>query len=174
MRGIFILTILGVGACATPARHPQTVASVDLERYAGEWHEVARFVNDFEDAWGQRCVNVNATYTLQSDGGFRIRNTCNDALKEGREEVSEGWGRAADGSGSKLRVTFFWPFSADYWIIGLDQDYHWAVVGSPSRRYLWILSRTPTLSADDYTYAEHVAAAQGFDVTKLVKTPPQT
>jgi apolipoprotein D and lipocalin family protein len=95
-------------------------------------------------------------------------------LKGGREEISEGWGRAADVSGSKLHVTFFRPFSADYWIIGLDENYQWAVVGSPSRRYLWILSRTPTLSAEDYACAERVAAAQGFDTTKLVKTPPQT
>ena len=76
-----------------------------------------------------------------------------------------------DGSGnSKLRVTFFWPFYADYWIIDLDKDYRYAVVGEPERKYLWILSRTPQLGADTYQHILKAIEEHGYDVSKIVKT----
>jgi apolipoprotein D and lipocalin family protein len=79
---------------------------------------------------------------------------------------------AVEGSGNaRLRVTFFWPFYGDYWVIGLDPDSRWAVVGSPGRDYLWVLSRTPALPASDYAAAVAAAAAQGFDVARLQPTP---
>jgi apolipoprotein D and lipocalin family protein len=74
-------------------------------------------------------------------------------------------------STAKLRVTFFWPFSGDYWVIGLDPEYRWAVVGEPDRKYLWILSRTPKLPAADYDQAISAIRAKGYDPSKLVLTP---
>jgi apolipoprotein D and lipocalin family protein len=172
MRNVAYLALLGLAACATGQSPPRTVPHVDLQRYAGVWHEVARYPNRFEDGGKLRCVDVTATYMLRPDGKITVRNACRD-LGKGKTRLSEGWARVADPSGARLRVTFFWPFFGDYWVIGLDPDYRWAVVGTPDRRYLWVLSRTPTLPQDIFVRATATAAAQGFDLGPLVRTPPQ-
>jgi len=146
----------------------QVVPSVDLTRYAGKWYEIARLPNRFQRA----CVSdATATYTLRADGKISVLNQCRQA--DGGIKSSRATARVA-GPGqpnSKLRVTFFWPFSGDYWIIGLDPEYRWAVVGEPNRKYLWILSRTPEL--DDRIYHEILerVKAQGYDVSRIVRTP---
>jgi apolipoprotein D and lipocalin family protein len=156
--------------CATTSRapgEPITVASVDLKRYAGNWHEIARFPN-----WFQRgCAgDVTATYTLNPDGTIKVDNRCVD--KNGGTKQSVGTARAVPGSnGSKLKVSFFWPFTGDYWILDLDEEhYDWALVGSPSREYLWILARKKSLPAATYERIVASAVAKGFDVKKLKKT----
>lgn len=165
-----LASLLALGACATPAYHPEPIARLDLARFAGTWYEIARFPNDFEDPRGHRCEDVVADYTPRPDGGLDMRHTCRDVLDDGAELVSTGRGYATVPGSAKLRVSFLWPFYTDLWIIGIDPDYRWVVIGSPSRRYLWYLSRTPTLSANDLAQAQAYAKAQAFDVAKLNMT----
>jgi apolipoprotein D and lipocalin family protein len=131
----------------------EIVPTVDLTRYAGKWYEIARLPN-----WFQRncACNSTATYTLRPDGKITVVNEC----------------RTADGKVkfAKLKVSFFWPFSGDYWIIGLDPEYRWAVVGEPGRDYLWILSREPQMSDAVYQQIVERVRQQGFDTAKLAKT----
>jgi len=150
---------------------PETVAAVDLARYAGSWFEISRFPNSFQDSRSRVCEETIASYTPLPDGTVGVRNRCLDVVHGGQEEVATASAYAVEGSGnSRLRVTFFWPFYGDYWVIGLDPDYRWAVVGTPGRDYLWILSRTPALSAGDYAESVGIARAQGFDVNRLRST----
>lgn len=143
------------------------VPSVDLARYAGTWHEIARLPNRFQ----RKCEsNTTATYTLRRDGRIAVLNQCRKA--DGSTIKATGTAKVADSKGpnTKLKVTFFWPFYGDYWILALDPGYRWALVGEPERKYLWILAREPRL--DDATYQDIVARAaqQGFPVDQLMKT----
>lgn len=161
-----------LAACATggdPA--PSTVPSVDLQRYGGRWYEIARYPNAFQDGRGRRCEATTADYAGRPDGTIAVVNACRNALAGGEETVARGSAHAVPGSGNaRLRVTFFWPFYGDYWVIGLDPAYRWAVVGAPGRDYLWILSRTPQMSSGDYSQALATARAQGFDTLRLQPT----
>ena len=152
---------------AAVAAELTVVPSVDLQRYAGKWYEIARFPNRFQRA----CVSdVSATYSLRPDGKVTVLNQCVTA--KGELKAATGTARVA-GKGqpnTKLKVTFFWPFSGDYWIVDLDSDYRWALVGEPKREYLWVLSRTPQLPEIVYDQLIARAKDQGFDVSRLVKT----
>jgi apolipoprotein D and lipocalin family protein len=165
-----LLLLLAACAAAPSQPPPATVARVDLARYAGTWFEVARFPNSFQDAPGQVCIATTATYTPRPDGTVGVVNRCQDAA--GTPNIATGRAYAVDSTGNaKLRVSFFWPFYGDYWVIGLDPEYRWAVVGAPGRNYLWVLSRTPAMTAADYAAATSVAAREGFDTTRLRRTP---
>ena len=150
-----------------------TVAAVDFGRYEGQWFEVARFENRFQ----RQCVgDVRATYTRRPNGRIDVMNTCR--TKNGGTTSALGEARVVDATtNAKLKVRFapawlsFVPMVwGDYWIIGLDPSYGWAVVGDSSREYLWILSRTPTLDAATYDQAVAIARARDFEVRRLVKT----
>ena len=122
------------------ARPLETVKSVDLKRYLGTWYEIARYDHSFE----RDCVGVTATYSENPDGSIKVVNRCRKVTLDGPQDVAEGTARVLDRtSNAKLSVTFFWPFEGDYWILDLGPQYEWAIVGEPSGRYLWILSRTP-------------------------------
>ncbi|TCH97272.1 hypothetical protein EJV46_17525 [Roseococcus sp. SYP-B2431] len=171
-----LLLPLLLGACATapgPAT-PQTVASVDLARYSGRWHEVARFPQRFQDSSSLRCEEVTATYQPAAGGGLSVLNECVNGLDPARARRHVlGSAYAVEGSNNaRLRVTFFWPFYGDYWVLGLDPDYQWAVVGTPDRNYLWILSRSPSLPAPQMEQALAIARAQGFDLSRLIRSAP--
>jgi apolipoprotein D and lipocalin family protein len=156
------LAVLLLCSCAgTPLPPPTTASSVDLRRYAGEWYEIEAFPN-----WFQRgCEGSKAAYTPLEDGRIKVVNTCN---RGGKPASVEGTARVVPGSNnSKLKVRFFGPFEGDYWILELDADYRWAAVGSPDRRYLWILSRTPQLDPAVLGRIRARLAAQGFDVSRL-------
>jgi apolipoprotein D and lipocalin family protein len=145
----------------------ETVSHVDLNRYIGRWYEIAKYPNRFE----RKCErNVNATYAIRPDGKISVVNVCTN--REGKQNQSTGWAKVVDKkTGARLKVTFFWPFFGDYWIIDLGPDYEYAVVGEPSRKYLWILSRTPKM--DDSIYADVLSrlAAKGYDASKLQRMP---
>jgi apolipoprotein D and lipocalin family protein len=153
-------------SCATHLPPPATVPSVDLARYAGEWHEIESF-----PAWFQSgCSGTKAVYTPQADGTIEVVNTC---LRRGRPATATGTARVVPGSNnSKLKVRFFGPFEGDYWILDLDPAYRWAAVGTPDRRYLWILARSPHLDPGLLGRVRARLAAQGFDVSRLRPTPP--
>lgn len=145
-----------------------SVPMVDLTRYAGAWFEIARYPMFFQ----RKCTgNATAEYTPLSEGALRVHNRCRTA--DGWDEA-HGKATVTENSGnSQLKVSFFWPFKADYWIIGLDPQYQWAVVGHPSRKYLWILSRTPKLPTPLLKAALASARAQGFDL-KLLRYTTQS
>ena len=150
------------------------VPHVDLTRYAGQWFEIARYPNWFQ----KKCAgDVAVIYSLNEDGRLTVDNRCRNA--SGATERAVGVARLAtnDGANSRLKVRFapaalsFLPFVwADYWVIELADDYSHAIVGTPSRDYLWFLARTPTVSAEVYDALVRAAAAQGFDTTRLQRT----
>ena len=152
---------------------PATVASVDLSRYLGTWFEIARLPMRHEPA---DFTDITAHYSLQDDGKVRVRNRALDGKGEVQESVGEA--SVVESSNSKLEVSFLpeglrWiPFTkGDYWILKLDPDYATALVGSPDRKYLWLLSRRPDV--DETTkreYLEH-ARREGFDLDDLIHTP---
>lgn len=169
------MMLAGVAAQDTIRVPVRPVASVDLSRYAGVWHEVARFPNRFQ----RDCTGpATADYTLLRNGEIRVVNQC--PRQDGEIKRAEGRAKLADvdGPSSVLKVRFaprilsFLPFVwGDYWILDLTHDYTAALVGDPGREYLWILSRTPRI--DEAVYARMVGAAraQGFDVGRLVRQP---
>jgi apolipoprotein D and lipocalin family protein len=128
---------------------PTTVDHVDLNKYIGLWFEIAKIPNSFQN----QCVKgTTAKYSLNEDGEIVVLNSCID--KAGKIDEASGIARVVDKkSNSKLEVSFFsifgWrPIWGDYWIIGLDENYQWAIVGTPNRKYGWILSRTTSLNQD--------------------------
>jgi apolipoprotein D and lipocalin family protein len=174
----FFAIALTLPAAQDTSRGPvRPVANVDLARYAGRWHEVARFPNRFQ---AKCAAETTADYELLPNGQVRVVNACRRA--DGGTSRAEGRARLArrDGPSSMLKVRFAPQFLSflpmvwgDYWILDVTADYQAALVGAPNREYLWILSRTPQL--DEATYQRMVAAAatQGFDVARLVKSPVQ-
>jgi apolipoprotein D and lipocalin family protein len=123
---------------------PQPARSVDLKRYTGLWYELARYENRFEKG----CEGVTAEYTLKPDGEIRVLNTCRIGSLSGAVRMSEGSARIVQGSSNtKFKVSFFGPFYVgNYWILDHANDYSWSIVGEPSGRYLWLLSRTKSPS----------------------------
>ena len=170
-RALLALPLIAAACAAEPGPGaPRTVGQVDLARYAGTWFEAARFPTSFQDGARIRCEAVSATYTLRPDGRVEVVNRCRNALDGGAERVARGVAHSVSEGNDRLRVSFFWPFFGDYWVIGLDADYRWAVVGAPGRDYLWILSRTPRMAAADFEAAVAIARREGFDTARLRPT----
>lgn len=152
----------------------QVVPSVDIVRYCGMWYEIARLPNRFQ----KDCVSdVTATYTLLDDGTVRVVNRCRKANGETSEAEGKARRKSEAEPSSKLEVRFapaflsIFPFVwGNYWIIDLAPDYSYAVIGEPSREYLWILSRTPALSSEVYGAILERIRGQGYDPSALVMT----
>jgi apolipoprotein D and lipocalin family protein len=168
-----LLPLLLATGCTEPDPAPvQPVAAVDIGRYSGTWYEIARYANRFEDGRGLDCVDVTASYAPQLDGTLRVVNRCRNAADENQPKEARGTAHVVPNSNNaRLRVSFFWPFYGDYWVIGLDPGYRWAVVGEPGRDFLWVLSRSPTMTASDWEAAQAAARAQGFDPARLKRVP---
>lgn len=165
MKRLFIIALLASQSLMAADLPPvQSVPQVDLARYVGTWHEVARFPMYFQN----QCVgDVTANYSQMDNGKIKVLNRCR--TQDGDFTEAEGSAGVVDNTNnSQLKVSFFWPFRSDYWIIGLDPEYRWAVVGNPDRKYLWILSRSKTMTPSDLAAAKASAIAQGFDLTKLM------
>ena len=150
---------------------PPTVPSVDLDRYAGLWYEIARYPNGFE----RNCTGVTAEYGLNSDGTVSVTNTCFKGSLDGEKTVAEGKARIVEGSGnSKLKVKFApaWvPFAeGDYWVLALEPDYSAALVGSPDGKYLWILSSTAQLAGKTLARLKTRAEELGYETAPLEMT----
>ncbi len=142
----------------------RTVSKVELEKYAGKWYEIARIPSTFE----QDLVNTTATYSLREDGNMEVINEGRvlDPSGELKQTQALAWLPNANEPG-KLKVRFFGLFTTDYWILDLDGEYQYALVGSPTRKFLWILSRTPSMRDDIYRLLVAKAKAKGFDVDEL-------
>ncbi|MBN8717121.1 lipocalin family protein [Thermomonas sp.] len=167
--------VLALAACTAAAQEPPAlpnapVPALDLQRYAGSWHEIAHLPMFFQ----RQCVaDISATYSLRADGLIGVRNACR--TRDGRFDVSDGVARRVPGQPGALQVRFapdwlaWLPFTwADYWVVELDPDYRWAVVGSPSRKYLWVLSRTPAMPRAEFEAIRERAAHRGYPVQRLV------
>ena len=167
-----VACLFGASAWPTHAAPPASadvvsVAAVDLQRYLGQWFEIGSLPLFFQ----RNCVaDTSAQYGLAPDGvSLTVVNRCRTA-----DGMDEATGRATVVPGyanSRLKVSFFWPFKADYWVIGLDPDYRWALVATPNRKYLWLLSRTPQLPQPEVQAALAIATAQGYDLSAFRYTP---
>ncbi|MCF8257532.1 MAG: lipocalin family protein [Flavobacteriales bacterium] len=140
------------------------MASVDLAKYAGTWYEIASFPSSFQKG----CNCTTATYTVEGDH-VKVDNKC---FRDGKWGGIVGKAFAQQGTGNaQLKVQFFWPFKGDYYIIALADDYSYALVGHPNRKYLWVLARNSTMEEATYQMLLEKASALGFDVAQLVRTP---
>ena len=165
---LFFLVSAGL-AFADPVR---TVASVDLKKYAGTWYEIARMPLTYEES----CVkNTKAIYTLRDDGRMAVHNEC--VRDNGTTKSSYGLAKSVSvPDNSKLKVSFFGIlgfhlFWGDYWIIDLDRDYRYAVVGEPDRSHAWVLSRTPQMPQMLESRALSALEREGFNTADLIYTP---
>lgn len=143
---------------------PQPSKAVDLNRYLGRWYELASYPAPFQDG----CTATHADYSLNSDGGIRVLNSCRKGGLGGNAELAEGRAEVVEGSNNaKLRVSFFGPFYGDYWVLDHAPDYNWSIVGEPSGKYLWLLSRTAHPPKATLKHIEGRAAEMGYDMKLL-------
>ena len=160
-KAILVLSLaLATGCVSGPKVDNAPVAALDLNRYLGEWYEIARFDHSFERGVEQ----AKANYSLKDDGTIEVVNS---GIKNGKPKTAIGKGKRTD-TPALLRVSFFGPFYADYRVMLIDKDYSRALVGSGSADYLWLLSRSPELS--ETAKSELLAEAQrrGYDTDKLI------
>jgi apolipoprotein D and lipocalin family protein len=166
---LFILIPLCMCCSYTGGQDLETVQSVDLEKYLGLWYEIASFPAGFQK--GCRCST--AEYQQVPNRKYiRVINKCLK-IKSSGSKMSFAKGKAfvVKGSGNaRLKVQFLWPFRGDYYIIVLDDDYRYVVVGHPARKYLWILSREPYMSSGTYSGLVERVKDKGYDISRLQKT----
>ena len=140
-----------------------TVNELDIDRYLGKWYEIVRFDNSFE----RNQVGVTATYSMRDDGKIKVVNQGYKDSLDGELSRAIGKAKLTDESG-KLKVSFFWIFYADYFVIELDEKYRWVLVGSSNDKYLWILSRTPKLEDEVLVDILKKAEQRGYNVSNLI------
>lgn len=164
MKLIFLLTIILAVNIFSQQDVPKTVKYVDLKKYAGLWYEIAKIPNRFQS----QCIkSTMAKYVIKDDGEIQVINSCID--EDGKLDKTEGVARIVDNkSNAKLEVSFFsilgWrPIWGDYWIIGLDENYQWAIVGTPNRKYGWVLSRSTQISKDTIDKIFSILTDQGYN-----------
>lgn len=172
-RGILFLFFITVYMASNTlnAQTLQTVPFVDLKKYAGKWYEIASYPQRFQEG----CHSTTAEYSLSDKGFVIVENRCNKGSVSGKQSYIKGKAFVEKNSGNaKLKVQFFWPFTGKYWIIDLADDYTYAVVSHPNKKYLWILSRTPVMDAALYQQILLRLKEKGFDLTKLQTTKQLT
>lgn len=167
---------LVLGGCAAAfSKHPvgnvavpQPAKSVELSRYLGRWYELARYEQGFQ----KDCDGVTADYAMRPDGNVSVLNSCRKP--DGKAKQANGKAKIVDtASGAKLKVSFFGPFYGDYWVLDRAEDYSWSIVGEPSGRYLWILSReaNPGQAKLDALIARVKALGYDTSMLRITKQP---
>lgn len=142
------------------------VKEFNIEQYLGKWYEIARFDNNFEKG----LVGVTARYSLIEDSLIKVENSGYKNTLSGEKSEIIGKAKIPDKKiPAKLKVSFFWFFYADYYVLDIDSDYKWALVGSSSDKFLWILSRTPKISDNLYLELKEKLNKRGYDTSKLIK-----
>jgi apolipoprotein D and lipocalin family protein len=162
------LALLGCGSSSGGpvgnAAVPEPAKAVDLNRYLGLWYEIGRYENRFE----RGCEGVTAQYSQRPDGLIEVLNSCRKGAPDGPLKTAKGRAKVVEGAqGAKLKVSFFGPFFGDYWVLDRDPDYRWAIVGEPSGRYLWLLSREAQPSAQTRGAIEDRVRSLGYDMALL-------
>lgn len=172
---IFIaaISVLFVGFAFNRINNPKSmidstvVKKLIINKYLGKWYEIARFDHNFE----RGLVGVTANYSMREDGKIKVINSGYKGTLSGKYSEAIGKAKIPDPKNepAKLKVSFFWFFYGDYYMLELDENYQWAIVGSSSDKYLWILSRTPQI--DDKLYASLLKKIEkrGYDILKLIK-----
>lgn len=155
----FLFCLLPCSSCGKKVDN-STVKTLDIKRYLGSWYEIARYDHSFE----RGLSYAHAQYALNDDGTVSVTNS---GLKDGKHKISKGKAKLTDTAGL-LRVSFFGPFYSDYRVMMLSEDYNYALVGSGSDKYLWILSRTPQVPSDILESILKVATERGFNTDKLI------
>lgn len=165
---IYLISILFfITTTVTNGQTLKTVPKVDLNKYTGKWYEIASYPQRFQKG----CHCSTAEYTLSERGYVIVENRCNRDSVTGKQSYIKGKAFVEKNSdNTKLKVQFFWPFKGKYWIIDLADDYSYAVVSHPNRKYLWILSRTSKMDNTTYQQILTRLKEKGFDLTKLQLT----
>lgn len=162
---ILLLPIL-FSNTAQSQKVPSVVSEVDLNRYKGMWYEIARLPNFFE----RKLKCTSATYTLLDNGKITVLNKGNYLSDPQKSTSSKGVAWIPDkNSPAKLKVQFFWPFSGDYWIMELDKEYRYVLVGDPAHKYLWILAREKKMDEQTYNMLLSKAVENGYDVKSIIR-----
>lgn len=163
-----VLSFLGCAQSDKNRIDNSTIKSLDLNRYLGTWYEIARFPHSFE----KNLVGVTANYSLREDGMIRVLNKGYKKSLDGKLSVAEGKAKIPDPNDSgKLKVSFFWIFYGDYYILELDENYQYVMIGSSTDKYFWILSRTPQMDESIYQMLLDKARKRGYNLDKLEKVP---
>jgi apolipoprotein D and lipocalin family protein len=171
------LTGVVIAGCSSDTPAPmRTISNFEVQRYLGQWHQVAAV-----PAWFQSecAAHTTASYALGEDGLIEVLNSCDKT--DGSRKQAEARARfLGSGSDGRLEVTFvealgfwIWPAAGDYWIIGLDPDYQWSVVGQPSSKYAWILARSQSLDLQTLQEVRHTLESQAYDTCQLQLTTPE-
>jgi len=152
--------------CSMETKPLRTAENVELDKYMGKWYDIAHFPATFLNG----CENITAKYSMSDKNYVKVFNRC-VKVKNGKVKTINGKAFIVDGSNnSKLRVQFFWPIRADYWIIYVDENYEYAAIGGPSRDYAWILARTPDPDEKMVSALTDTLEKNGFDISKLERT----
>jgi len=162
MIGLFMIIPLSLHAESTL----QVVPFVDIKKYIGTWYEIARYPNSFQ----KKCERSWVEYSLRDDGNIQVLNKCFKFDGKTSKIKGKAWVYDKE-STAKLKVQFFWPFSANYWIIDLGKNYEYAVVSEPKKKLLWILCRTKIMPEDQYQQIIQKLILKGFDTSKLFIDP---
>jgi len=163
-----VLLFITISCTSQKAMIDKTVVKeLKLEKYLGTWYEIARYDHSFE----RGLLGVTANYSMRKDGKIKVVNSGYKDSLSGKFKQAIGKAKIPDPKNepAKLKVSFFWIFYGDYYVLDLDKEYQWALIGSSSDNYLWILSRTPIM--DEYLYYELLGILEnrGYDVSKLIK-----
>lgn len=164
----FVLTgvaTLLLWSCSTVYLALEPIEEFNIERYMGKWYEIYRLPNKFEDG----LEDITANYELTSDGNVIVTNE--GRLVQDKSRLKQAKGKAwipNPKEPSKLKVSFFWPFSGDYWVLKIDPEYSYALVGDPSGKYLWILSRDRRLDPKIVAELKMYASSLGFSVENMI------
>ena len=174
-KNINLLFVFVLSLCSCKAQDTKTdktvVKDFDIDRYLGSWYEIARFDHRFE----RDLVGVKATYSYREDGKIKVVNSAYKETLDGKKSEAIGKAKIPNPTeASKLRVSFFWIFYSDYLVFELDEDYQWAVVGSQSDNYLWILSRQPIMEESLYRDLLARIKNRGYNTSKLIRVKQQT
>lgn len=165
MKTTSIIILMAAISLFPKQRNLPVVSSVDLERYSGTWYEIARLPFSFEA--NLKCIT--ATYSLRKDGRITVLNKGHLIADPKKTTTSRGTAFIPDpASPAKLKVQFFWPFRGNYWIMELDENYRYAMVGEPRLRYLWILSREKKMDDSTFEMLIKKATEAGYDMSALI------
>jgi len=163
-----VLTALGIcSLLACTDGGPAVATNFDLQRFQGHWYEIARVPRDYD----VDCRDTVADYHLANSRQLEMRHSCVSGSGAGSEQKFQALASVDDASVPAKLTLQIGTYAASYWVLEVGDDYEYALIGHPSRTMLWVLSRTPELDPARYDHALSLAAARGFDVSQLKKTP---
>ncbi|PLY09682.1 MAG: hypothetical protein C0625_00330 [Arcobacter sp.] len=162
---LLLMSLFFLIGCSSKNPELNTVQKIDINKYLGTWYEIARYEHSFE----KDCKNVSANYSLKKDNEIKVINQCTN-MKTNKTKKAIGSAYSIDETNSKLKVSFFWPFYGDYWILDIDENYTYALIGEPSRKYFWILSREKQLDKNLKKEILNKLPNYGYDEKSLIWT----